>query len=381
MAITGATFGAGITVSGGITVAGGIYAGAVIFGLNTTPGVEAYAWDTQTGFGAKYSAPSSPPQSGYSMLGAAASPTGSAVAVAGGFNNGSTLTPRLYGYQWTNASGFGTAYTEPGTYPSNTFYNDMAWSPQNNAVAIASNSGVTGGSGRVYAYLWDPVTGWSTRFNTTSLGSNTSGQSVCFSTSGDAVIMGYIGGLAAYPWSTSTGFGTRYTNPTGVSSAYYNGVAFNAAGTAFVGAHSGNTPWIDAWAWNDGTGFGTKYSNPASPPTGTNPSGNAVVFTPNDDAVIMGVSASTSPYIAAWAWNNTTGFGTKYSNPSTALPYSSDRMAMSPDGKAVIVTRTSTSPYVTAYAWDSASGFGTKYANPTVAPTATIRSVTFVPGN
>ena len=89
----------------------------------------------------------------------------------------------------------------------------------------------------------------------------------------------------------------------------------------------------------------------------------------------IAVAHGTSPYITAYTFNSGSGFGTKYSNPST-LPTSTGRgVAFSPDNSAIAVPHES-SPYITAYPW-SASGFGTKYSNPSTLPASTGRGVAF----
>ena len=74
----------------------------------------------------------------------------------------------------------------------------------------------------------------------------------------------------------------------------------------------GTTPFITAYPWNVSTGFGTKYTNPATLPAGA---GNDVAFNPAGDTIA--VAHDTSPFISAYPWNAGTGFGAKYTNPAT----------------------------------------------------------------
>lgn len=46
---------------------------------------------------------------------------------------------------------------------------------------------------------------------------------------------------------------------------------------------------------------------------------------------------------------------------------------------SVIALAHSTSPYISAYPWSSTSGFGTKYANPATTPTGLATGVAFSP--
>ena len=88
----------------------------------------------------------------------------------------------------------------------------------------------------------------------------------------------------------------------------------------------------------------------------------------------IAVSHATSPYISVYPWSS--GFGTKYSNPST-LPTGNGRgVAFSPDGADIAVAH-DTSPYISVYPWSS--GFGTKYSDPSTLPTGSGRGVAFSP--
>ena len=79
----------------------------------------------------------------------------------------------------------------------------------------------------------------------------------------------------------------------------------------------GTTPFVHAYAWSNSTGFGSKYANPATLPTGA---GRGIAFT-NDDAVIA-IGHSTAPTLSVYPWS--AGFGTKYSDPGT-LPTTPSR--------------------------------------------------------
>jgi len=44
----------------------------------------------------------------------------------------------------------------------------------------------------------------------------------------------------------------------------------------------------------------------------------AIKFLPGDRVIVM--TMNTSPYIQAYEWDNTTGFGAKFDDPAEALP-------------------------------------------------------------
>ena len=74
---------------------------------------------------------------------------------------------------------------------------------------------------------------------------------------------------------------------------------------------SGSVPVV-VHPWSSSTGFGTRYSNPSVGTTGTSEI-RAIDWNPTETAIAFG--GSQSPYIHAYAWFG--GFGTKYSNPAT----------------------------------------------------------------
>jgi hypothetical protein len=71
---------------------------------------------------------------------------------------------------------------------------------------------------------------------------------------------------------------------------------------------------------------------------------------------------NSSPFIAAYPWSSTSGYGAKYSNP-VSLPSSKSRaVAFTAAGSNIIVGNDLT-PYVCAYPFSNGTGFGTKYAD------------------
>jgi hypothetical protein len=284
---------------------------AVIFAVDASPYIEAYQFNTTTGFGTKYSNPSS----GAGLTGGgvcvAINPTGTQVMVGGG---GSGFPPHIAAYDWTYASGFGSKYSNP-------------------VVALAGT-----------AYGID------------------------FNIAGDSVLIGQYSSpyIAAYQWSGS-GFGTRYSNPGTLPSSVARDGKFSPDGaTAAVSTNS--SPWITAYPWTYASGFGTKYADP-SPAITTATDVGKLAFSPSSDAIA--ITLNVSPRIEVYKWTSGSGFGTKYSNPDplpTGIGYS---VSYNTTGSAIIVGH-ATAPYVSAYPWTYASGFGSKYANPSVAVTPNV---------
>ncbi len=159
--------------------------------------------------------------------------------------------------------------------------------------------------------------------------------------------------------------------------SYFN--RFGASGTLDPGPYVGDIaiahysdPCISVYPWTSGTGFGTKYSDPSSLPA-ANSYGS--IFSP--DGANIACTTQYSPYVTAYPWSS--GFGTKYSDPST-LPagYMYDGIAFTPDG-ADLATCHAGSPYLSVYPWTSGTGFGTKYSNPSTLPGGENRSLAFTP--
>ena len=128
----------------------------------------------------------------------------------------------------------------------------------------------------------------------------------------------------------------------------------------FAVAHY-DSPYVTAYPWSS-SGFGTKYANPTTLPPNT---GWGVAFSPNGDA--LAVAHDDSPYITAYPWSSS-GFGTKYTNPTTLPSDTGWGVAFSPNGDAIAVgIQSYFSVCFFVYGWSS-SGFGSKFADPTTYP-------------
>ena len=90
----------------------------------------------------------------------------------------------------------------------------------------------------------------------------------------------------------------------------------------------------------------------------------------------IAVSHDTSPYISVYPWSS--GFGTKYSDPSTTPTGTGYGVAFSPDGADIAVAHGIT-PFISVYPWTSGTGFGTKYSDPSTLPVSACLAVAFTP--
>ena len=92
----------------------------------------------------------------------------------------------------------------------------------------------------------------------------------------------------------------------------------------------------------------------------------------------IAIAHASSPFVSAYPWSSSTGFGTKYADPSTAIPNTGWAVAFHPSGDAIAIAHDS-SPFVSAYPWSNSTGFGTKYADPSTLPTGNGNGVAFSP--
>lgn len=174
--------------------------------------------------------------------------------------------------------------------------------------------------------------------------------------------------ITVYPWNSSSGFSSPYATPvlTGANSQ----TSFVPDNSVFS-ASSSSSPYFLIWRWS-GLGFGTRYADPSSLVNPVGAGGIAgFTWTPTIDAFLV-ANADATNYPQGWAWSNTSGFGTKYSNGSaisTAYPVRS--ISVSGDGKFVafsVFGSGTANPAIALYAWSSSTGFGTKYGNPSTLP-------------
>lgn len=235
--------------------------------FNAAPTVHGYVWNNSTGFGSKFSNPTSVfTNDSYDC---AFSPNGANVAAV------CRITPFIRVWAWS-ASGFGALRSNPSTLPTNNLGdggNGVAFSPDGSAIAV-----VHAGSPFVSVYPWTG-TAFGAKFSDPSVLPHTKGGKVKFSQSGSAIALSTLNGatyasfttLMAYQWSSS-GFGAKYSNPsprpTGMTDSGSRGeIAFNVNGNAIAIGH-GDAPHISVYGW-DANGFGSRYSAPESAPTTT----------------------------------------------------------------------------------------------------------------
>ena len=276
------------------------------------------------------------------------------VAIGGG------NTPYLRVYPWS--SGFGTKYSDPVGYNAGP-QAEVAFKPQGDAIAVVGHGGA---APYMNVYPWSS-SGFGSKYSQPATAIAGRGYGVNFRPQGDAIAIAHQTQhkIAAYPWSSS-GFGTKYADPTGnpalggqFDTSGARAVAYSPAGDAIAVGFDTNQK-IFAYSWS--SGFGTKYADPSNQP---GDQVHDVAFKPQGDAIAFAAKRFYgSPAVGAYPWSSGSGFGTRYSNPATEVPNNGFGVAFKAQGDAIAVAHLS-SPFVTAYPWSS--GFGTKYANPVTA--------------
>ena len=227
----------------GQAVAMTVAADAIAIATQTSPYRATYK--LSSGWGTKYTNGTNPPGNCY---GVAFNRAGTLIGYS------STASAYIAVYAWTQASGEGTKYVDPGTLPAATGYG-IAFSPDGNYVALALGSSP-------YQAVY-PVSGGV--FGTKVVaGSNPAGQcnGVAFSYDGSTISFAVNSSpyVATYPWSGGA-YGTKWTAPGTSPTGAAHGVAFSKIGDILAFAHS-TSPYTTAYNIASGA-YTSKVANPA----------------------------------------------------------------------------------------------------------------------
>ncbi len=277
-------------------------------------------------------------------------PQPTAPTVTGSAPDGFVNFPYTYTYTATGGTGartFSIHSDTGGTVPGVTI---------NPTTGVATFSAAAAGTARFYVRATDSLGIWGEVYDTIQI-------------SNRLPILGMVAAFSpttirALEYSATTKAITTLASGTisvggTAASATAIGDVYLAAGTV--------APYIFAWKRSGGTM--TPMAAPASPPTG--PGQILAVF---GDVVFIG--HQTTPFISAYRINQTTGFASKFTAPSSLPPGSVRGIAVHPSGAYVAVVGDGT-PFATAYRWDNTTGFGAKLNSPTPLPGGTATSVAF----
>lgn len=184
--------------------------------------------------------------------------------------------------------------------------------------------------------------------------------------------------IKAFKLTYNSGWGSAVTSPA-LPSSTNRTMAFNPTGAAVTISSAATGNYIRAWAWSNSTGFGTAYSNPASQ---TPRSQYGSKFTYSNSHVIVTYS-TVAPYISAYAWSDSTGFGARTSPASNppSFAFTDSALDIAPDDSAVFLNTFSSPYYLFGYAFSPSTGFGAAYSYPSVAVSGLVRGLAFSPNN
>jgi hypothetical protein len=279
-----------------------------------------------------------------------------------------TFTTSGFGvWKWQqDAVGWGTRYSLPVSLSADGA--QAEFSPDNNYIVVsATNSSSGQGVVRMFPFSFNGIgTQVSGGFVTSP---NAQALSVAWHPDQNAVLFG-VGyqdppTMRAIKW-TGTAWGTTYSQPLSDPTDSVLATKFSFDGD-YAFASDGASPYIFAFPFSSSSGFGTKKANPATLPT-------AAVYgiDTQEEQVVLALGAS--PYVSAYPFISS--WGTKYADPATLPTGLGQDVSFSGTGHVAVAHQTS--PYVTAYPF-SGSGFGTKYANPTSLPPGNAGGIDFSP--
>jgi hypothetical protein len=344
------------------------YDGCLAVTHSSSPYITVYPFTRASGFGTKYSNPSTLPGSGTVQHNSVIFTTdGTVIAWP---SNTASIGANLFFYSWSKATGFGARITQ-GTGPtSDTIYGSVTTKPSEfgggyHYILFA------GSDGSIWRY--HVASGASiTQVNTKNTGVGGLTLNLRFSNAGNYVLGG-IGNPRFYPWTdgwnaTNVNLGTASESSQGSGS--WNMNDWHPSDTVVaIGSTSSSLSGLRAL--NFAGGWGTVINNATS----FMASLTGLRFSASGKTVFT--SSTNSPYLEAHAFDQTTGFGSKFSNPSTLPPGPSYTVAVSKTNDLVGVSST-TSPYVAVYPWNDSTGFGVKYSDPGSLPSNGSRSLAFM---
>ena len=275
-------------------------------------------------------------------------------------------------WKWASGYGFGTKYSAPTTSPNIGGIQQVRFSPDGNYIAASGSS-----SPYVAAYPWSNSTGFGTKYSDPATTPAGPGQSLGWNTASSVLAVGHQTSpyITAYSWSSS-GFGSKFGDPSSLgmtgSEGYVSGIAFKQNDVAvLLTNYQGSTTGLHSYPWANSTGFGTKWTDPTTMLSNT----QDCVFSPQNTHVA--IAHKTSPYLSVYAVTNN-AWGSKVSDPSTLPNGWGFAVKFNPAGTAIILGSAENSPYLHGYSWNGSS-FGSKYSNPTTAMTNTCYDLAFDP--
>lgn len=339
----------------------------VALGVSGGTTTHQYIWSVdQNGFGTKYANPVSDPNVQVNSL--IFDPNYNKIVV---MNTNTAEAPRTW--NWSLDSGYGTLKTTIGSWPGGA----GSWGSFNKS--FSSFFVVSSATPFINAWPYDSTTlSYGTKFsNPSTIPSD--GYSLISNKTEDIVFYALRVSpyLDAYQWSNSSGWGTKYTSPTSIGATTSYMAMPNDNSTWVLGGGAAST-YAYAVAFNKVSGWGTTYTASTAATEGS-PIAGSGGFSPSEQYMAKGKPTTNSggtveSSILAWPFNtnavSTNPFGTRFAAPGSLTgPNATTTRRQKPFSSTghMIVSNSSTSPFIAMWPWTS-SGFGSRYANPSTVP-------------
>lgn len=293
---------------------------AIILALGGSPYYAAYQYSAGTGFGTKYANVSVAPLDAAQSFSASVHPNNDAVVFGNQTNAGTNA--QIHAYAWNSSTGFGTKYSNPSSFSTSSL-GSVDFSASGNDIVLGYQAGIS--VANTEAYTWNSSTGFGTRRTTSTLVGNI--NSVKFHPSGNAVI-GSTGGSIftggsvqnvtpgfAFAYNSGSGFGSQYTSPASFPQLNSRVTAISNGGSDVIFGLD-NTPFLIGYPFNTSTGFGTKYADPS---TGLSSFTAILDADFNSEDSLVAICFNANPRIQIYPFASGTGFGSKFSDPSVSI--------------------------------------------------------------
>lgn len=265
-------------------------------------------------------------------------------------------SPYVTAYPFDN--GLGTKLSDPSTLPAGNG-RCVAFSPDKKFIAIGHES-----SPYISVYHWSNDGFGAKVSNPGTLPSNRV-EEVRWSPDGSVIAYGVNGGsVHAYTWSSS-GFGTKYSDPSDDDFNDVWSIRWTPDGDyVLVGGTiaSAGKPYLAAYAWTNGSGFGTRYVPASNRPTDRT---TGIHFHPSGDYVAVS-QAGSSVFLRTYPWSSSSQFGSNITAPSGGWSDDTEQVQFTAAGNDVAVVGAA-SNYVGVWPW-TGSAYGTKYSSPLTIP-------------
>lgn len=346
------------------------YDGALVVYGKTAPYINVYRISLNSGFGARYSDPSTL-QTGFT-----GDNNGHNVKFSTDGNfvvSGQSTTPFINAWAFSLATGFGAKFSDPTTLPGASI---TALATKQSEQGVNTQYIVGSYANNLISYYVSAAGGFSNVQIKSTPEFSAGATSLRFSPAGDYLFAQAGSALRAYPWTNSfdgalTRIGTVRPAPSS---------APNASATNHGDIHPNGTWYITAadsfnFAVYPFTGtFGTRLT------ASYNSAGSSVEFSPSGFSVISNKNIFRD--LTAHSFNSATGATTFLGNAGLGSIDVGDTyqstISKTGDLVAAVGTQGSTSTYVFVYRFSDATGFGARLSNPSSLPAGACYSCAFL---